>query len=82
MKTSTLAGLILLSALAQPAAAAGGFRPWLQAHWEVDEGTGLPTPAMTSGLFRPWVQAHWEVADDVATSVPAAGPATGEFADR
>jgi len=77
VKTSTLAGLALLLGLAQPALASNAFRPWIQAHWEVDEGDGLPTPAMTSGAFRPWVQAHWEV--DEGDGLPTPAMTSGSF---
>jgi len=80
MKTASILSLALLSGLAAPAIASEPFRPWLQAHWEVDEGSGLPTPAMAFGSFRPWQQAHWEVADKPAST--AAGLAAGDIAGR
>ena len=77
MRTTLLAGLVLLSGPAPSALAADAFRPWNQAHWEVDEGSGLPTPAMTTGTFRPWIQAHWEV--DEGSGLPTPAMTTGTF---
>jgi hypothetical protein len=78
MKTSAiLSSLVLLSSIASPAMATEPFRPWLQAHWEVDEGSGLPTQAMSTGSFRPWLQAHWEV--DEGSGLPTQAMAFGSF---